>query len=70
MGARGVSLGRDSVIALEESPLLGVDSDAPVRSGSVVSARVGLTDGKGQNAIVSALVLVNAAGNEVLWSAV
>ena len=64
------SLGNAIGLALEEAPLLGVDSDAPVQAGSVMSVRVGLTDGKGQNAIVSALVLVNALGNELLWSAV
>ena len=64
------SVGNAIGLALEEAPLLAADSDAPVEAGSVMSVRIGLTDGKGDNAIVSAMVLVNAGGNEVLWSAV
>lgn len=62
------SVGNAVGLTLEEEPVLRVDSDQPITAGAVLSVRIGLGDGKGDNAIVSALVQAGAAGSEVLWS--
>jgi hypothetical protein len=54
-------------LALEEHPLIAADSAESFEDGGVYGLRIGLSDGRG-HAIVSAMVAVNAHGNEVLWS--
>ena len=38
-------------------------------TGEIYSVKVGITDGTGEHAIVSAMIRVRDDGNDVLWSA-
>jgi len=52
-------------LALEEHPLITVDSEDAFETGGVYSLRVGVAD---EHAIVSAMVAVHELGCDVLWS--
>jgi Xaa-Pro aminopeptidase len=64
-GAFGNSIG----LALEEPPCLTRAGDARLEEGAVYSLRAGVVDSDGAGAIASAMLLVTATGNEVIWSA-
>jgi Xaa-Pro aminopeptidase len=61
------SFGNGIGLSLEEHPILA-NNTLRVGPDEVVSLRVGLCDGRGQFAIVSAMVNVLAEGNELLWA--
>jgi hypothetical protein len=61
--AQGNAIG----LALEEPPLLTMDSTETFEIDSVYTLRVGISDER-NHAIVSAMLAVNAYGCEVLWS--
>jgi Xaa-Pro aminopeptidase len=61
------SIGNGIGLALEEAPLIAVESEDHLEPGGVYSVRVGLSDGR-EHAIVSAMVAIHAHGNEMLWS--
>ena len=46
----------------------GHDSAGTFEEGDVCSLKVGITDGAGEHAIVSAMAAVRGGGNELLWS--
>ncbi len=54
-------------LALEEHPLIAVDSKDRFEAGGVYSLRVGVSDGH-DHAIVSAMVAVHGHGSDLLWS--
>lgn len=64
------SIGNSIGVSLDEEPRLLSDSDVALQAGGAYTLRVGATDGAGCHAIVSAMVAVSEAGNEVLWSSV
>ena len=64
-GSAGSGIG----LSLEEAPRVAHDRTEALQPGDVVSLRVGLSDGKKQHAIVSAIVSITASGSEPLWSA-
>jgi Xaa-Pro aminopeptidase len=55
-------------LALEEPPCLTRTDGVRLQEGAVYSLRAGVVDGKGAGAVVSAMLLATATGNEVLWS--
>jgi Xaa-Pro aminopeptidase len=61
--AFGSSIG----LSLDEPPMLARDSAVTLEPGAVYSLRVGLVDEAGTGAILSAIVVVTAAGSDVLW---
>ena len=56
-------------LALEGAPVLSADSDHRLDEGAVYSLRVGAGDGK-VHGLASALIAVQQAGPQVLWSSV
>ncbi len=64
------SAGNGIGLFLDEAPTLAPGSQALIESGGIYSLRVGASDGGLGHGIASAMVLVNANGNEVLWSSV
>jgi Xaa-Pro aminopeptidase len=63
------AIGNGIGLALEERPLIAVESDDRLEPGDVYSVRVGLSDGR-DHAIVSAMVAIQAHGNDMLWPSV
>jgi Xaa-Pro aminopeptidase len=55
-------------LVLEEPVILARASTATLTAGAIYSLRAGVLDGDGAGAITSAMLLVTASGNEVLWS--
>jgi Xaa-Pro aminopeptidase len=63
------NMGNGIGLSLEEEPRLVAGSEDALDVGSVYTLRVGVSDGEGHHAIMSAMVVVNQRGNKVLWSA-
>jgi Xaa-Pro aminopeptidase len=55
-------------LSFEESPNLGSDEESKLEVGGVYTLRSGATCEGSDNAVVSAMVAVNEAGIDVLWS--
>ena len=62
------NLGNSIGLFLEEEPRLLADSSDSLEEGGVYSLRVGASDGQNCHAMVSAMVALHDAGNDVLWS--
>ena len=63
------NLGNGIGLALKEEPRLVRGSEDRLDVGGVHTLRVGMSDGEGHHAIMSAMVAVNQRENKVLWSA-
>ncbi|MGB7947813.1 MAG: M24 family metallopeptidase, partial [Candidatus Binatia bacterium] len=64
------NVGNGIGLSIEEEPRFAADNEATLEAGSVYTLRVGISDGRQNHGIVSAMVAVQPHGNEVLWSAV
>jgi len=62
------NMGNGIGLSLEEEPRLAAGSEDALDVGSVYTLRVGVSDGEGRHAIMSAMVVVNQRENTVLWS--
>jgi Xaa-Pro aminopeptidase len=62
------NMGNGIGLSLEEEPRLVAGSEDALDVGSVYTLRIGVSDGEGHHAIMSAMVVVNQRGNKVLWS--
>jgi Xaa-Pro aminopeptidase len=63
------AIGNGIGLSFEEPPILGANEKWALEEGCVYTLRCGATGEGSDTAIVSAMVVVNAAGVEVLWSA-
>ena len=63
------SLGNGIGLRLSEPPLLGPGNSAAMVEDGTYSLRVGLSEGRRNHALVSAMVTLGAGGAEILWRA-
>jgi Xaa-Pro aminopeptidase len=63
-------IGNSIGLALAEEPQLCANGEESLEAGCVYTLRVGVSDGRQNHAIVSAMVAVHSGGNERLWSAI
>jgi Xaa-Pro aminopeptidase len=66
----GGSIGNGMGLSIEEEPDISPNHEDPLEPGSVYTLRVGASDGRQEHGIVSAMVVVQTRGSEVLWRAV
>jgi hypothetical protein len=64
------NIGNGIGLSREEEPRLSVDNESALEAGEVYTLRVGISDGRDQHGIVSAMVAVHQDRSELLWSAV
>ncbi len=65
----GASLGNGIGLRLSEPPLLAPGNSAAMVEDGTYSLRVGLSEGRRNHALVSAMVALGAHGTEILWRA-
>ena len=66
----GGSIGNGMGLSIEEEPDISPNHEDTLEAGSVYTLRVGASDGRQEHGIVSAMVVVQTRGSEVLWRAV
>ncbi|HEY7320811.1 MAG TPA: M24 family metallopeptidase [Candidatus Binatia bacterium] len=64
------NIGNGIGLSLEEEPRLSADNESALGAGEVYTLRVGISDGRDQHSIVSAMVAVHQDRSELLWSGV
>lgn len=55
-------------VSLEETPVLGPESEIPLAEGDIISLKIGISDAAGEWGFASALVQVSGSDNNTLWS--